>query len=133
GGGGREEDRGSGLADAGAPQASAAMHDALPDPARAQYPPAALRDAYTSAQNAATATAIDPGGADGPKSVNGTDVVDVGVGVQTRLFGKVEGTLQLPLDGGKVAWNPSLTFPGLQTGERLGRPLTLGRRASIPA
>ena len=110
-----------------------AMHDELSSSAQAQYTAADLRDAYTSAQNAATATAIDPGSADGPKSVNGTNVVEVGVGVRTRLFGKVDGTLLLPLDGGKVAWNPSLTFPGLQTGERVGRRLTLGRRAAILA
>ena len=128
-----EQDMAKRFVDDWAHQDYTAMHDELSDSSQAQYSPAALRDAYTSAQNAATATAIDPGGADGPKSVNGTDVVDVGVGVQTRLFGKVEGTLQLPLDGGKVAWNPSLTFPGLQTGERLGRQLTLGRRASILA
>ena len=106
-----------------------AMHDELSDSAQAQYSAADLRSAYTDSQDAATATAIDPGGANGPKSVNGTDVVDVDVGVRTKLFGKVDGTLRLPLDGGKVAWNPSLTFPGLQNGERVGRRLTVGRRA----
>ena len=110
-----------------------AMHDELSDSAQAQYSPADLQNAYTIAQQAATATSIDPGGADGPKSVNGTSVVDVGVGVGTRLFGKVDGTLRLPLDGGKVAWNPSLTFPGLATGERVGRRLEVGRRAAIMA
>ena len=109
------------------------MHDELSDSAQAQYSAADLRSAYADAQNASTATAIDPGSADGPKNVNGTDVVDVGVGVRTKLFGKVDGILRLPLDGGKVAWNPNLTFPGLHTGERVGRRLTLGRRASILA
>jgi peptidoglycan glycosyltransferase len=110
-----------------------AMHDELSDSAQAQYTAADLQSAYTVAQQASTATSIDPGGAEGPKSVGGTDVVDVGVGVGTRLFGKVDGTLRLPLDGGKVAWNPSLTFPGLATGERVGRRLTVGRRAAILA
>jgi penicillin-binding protein A len=109
------------------------MHDELSDAAQAQYSAADLRSAYADAQNASTATAIDPGDADGPKSVNGTDVVDVSVGVRTKLFGKVDGTLRLPLDGGKVAWNPSLTFPGLQNGERVGRRLTVGHRAAILA
>ena len=102
------------------------MHDELSDSAQAQYSAADLRSAYADSQNASTATAIDPGSADGPKNVNGTDVVDVGVGVRTKLFGKVDGTLRLPLDGGKVAWNPSLTFPGLHTGERVGRRLDAG-------
>jgi cell division protein FtsI/penicillin-binding protein 2 len=110
-----------------------AMHNELADSAQARYSARELESAYRAAQDAATATAIDPGSADGPKTVNGTDVVDVKVGVRTRLFGKVDGTLRLPLDGGKVAWAPNLTFPGLQTGERVGRRLTLGRRAPILA
>ncbi len=110
-----------------------AMHEELSDSSQAQYSAADLRSAYTQAQETSTATAIDPGGADGPKSVNGTDVVDVGVGVGTRLFGKVDGIVRLPLDGGKVAWNPSLTFPGLATNERVGRLLSVGKRAPILA
>ncbi len=110
-----------------------AMHDELSDAAQAQYSAADLQGAYTDAQEASTATSIDPGDADGPKSVNGTDVVDMGVGVGTRLFGEVDGIVRLPLDGGKVAWNPSLTFPGLATDERVGRRLELGRRAAIMA
>jgi penicillin-binding protein A len=110
-----------------------AMHDELSDSAQSQYSASDLATAYRQAQDAATATAIDPGDADGPKSVNGTDVVDVEVGVRTNLFGKVDGTLRLPLDGGKVAWDPHLTFPGLQAGERVGRRLTLGHRAAILA
>ena len=111
----------------------AAMHDELSDSAQAQYTARELAAAYQQAQQAATATAIDPGSADGPKTVNGTRVVEVGVGIRTKLFGKVDGMLRLPLDGGKVAWTPSLTFPGLQPGELVGRRLTLGRRASIVA
>ncbi len=110
-----------------------AMHDELSDSAQAQYTAADLQSAYLGAQEASTATSIDPGGANGPKSVNGTNVVDVNVGVGTRLFGKVDGILRLPIDGGKVAWNPSLTFPGLATDERVGRRLTVGHRAPILA
>jgi cell division protein FtsI/penicillin-binding protein 2 len=110
-----------------------AMHDELSDSAQAQYSAAALQSAYLDAQEASTAVSINPGDANGPKSVNGTDVVDVGVGVGTRLFGTVDGIVRLPLDGGKVAWNPSLTFPGLATDERVGRRLTVGRRAPILA
>ena len=109
------------------------MRDELSDSAQAQYSAAELASAYRGAQQAATATAIDPGDADGPKSVNGTDVVDVHVGVRTRLFGKVDGVLRLPIDGGKVAWAPYLTFPNLQPGEQVGRRLELGRRAPIVA
>lgn len=109
------------------------MHDALSDSAQQQYSVSELAAAYQDAQQASTASAIDPGDADGPKSVNGTEVVDVEVGVRTNLFGVVEGTLRLPLDGEAIAWDPSLTFPGLQRDERVGRRLTLGRRAPIMA
>jgi peptidoglycan glycosyltransferase len=119
--------------DAWAHQDYKAMHDELSDSAQAQFSASELATAYGQAQEAATASAIDPGDADQPTNVEGSEVVDVQVGVRTNLFGKVEGTLRLPLDGGKVAWNPSLTFPGLRTGERVGRRLTLGRRAPIMA
>ncbi len=109
------------------------MRDELSDSAQAQYTAAELASAYRSAQDVATATAIDPGDADGPKSVNGTDVVDVDVAVRTRLFGRVDGVVRLPLDGGKVAWARNLTFPNLQPGEQVGRRLDLGRRAPIMA
>jgi cell division protein FtsI/penicillin-binding protein 2 len=109
------------------------MRDELSDSAQAQYSAAELAGAYRETQQVATATAIDPGDADGPKNVNGTSVVDVQVGVRTRLFGKVDGVLRLPLDGGKVAWAPHLTFPNLLPGEQVGRRLELGRRAPIMA
>jgi len=131
--GSAEQDMAKRFVDDWAHQDFKAMHDELSESAKSQYSASDLAAAYGDAQEAATATAIDPGDADGPKSVNGTDVVDVDVGVRTNLFGKVDGTLRLPLDGGKVAWDPHLTFPGLQTGERVGRRLTLGRRGAILA
>jgi cell division protein FtsI/penicillin-binding protein 2 len=109
------------------------MRDELSDSARSRYSAAELASAYREAQQVATATAIDPGDADGPKTVNGTRVVDVQVGVRTRLFGKVDGVLRLPLEGGKVAWAPHLTFPSLVPGEQVGRRLELGKRAPIMA
>jgi peptidoglycan glycosyltransferase len=128
-----EQDTAERFADAWANQDFKSMRHELSDSARAQYSAAELAGAYREAQQAATATAIDPGDADGPKSINGTDVVDVQVGVRTRLFGKIDGVLRLPLDGGKVAWAPNLTFPNLLAGERVGRRLDLGRRAPILA
>jgi peptidoglycan glycosyltransferase len=92
-----------------------------------------LAGAYLGAQRTATATAIDPGSVDGPTSVNGKDVVQVQIKIRTRLFGVVEGELDIPFDGDKVAWDPHLTFPGLQDGERLGRHLELSTRAAILA
>jgi peptidoglycan glycosyltransferase len=128
-----EKDMAKRFVDDWAHQDFKSMRDELSDSAQARYSASELATAYRQAQEAATATAIDPGDVDGPKSVNGTDVVDVEVGIDTNLFGEVDGTVRLPLDGGKVAWNPSLTFPGLRNGEQVGRRLTLGRRASIMA
>jgi cell division protein FtsI/penicillin-binding protein 2 len=131
--GSAEQDMAKRFADDWAHQDFKSMHDELSDSAQAQYSAADLASAYREAQQVATATAIDPGDADGPESVNGTDVVDVKIGVRTRLFGRINGVLRLPLDGGKVAWAPHLTFPGLQSGEQVGRRLELGRRAPIMA
>jgi peptidoglycan glycosyltransferase len=128
-----EQEMAERFADDWAQQDYKSMRDELSDSAQAQYSAAELAGAYREAQQVATATAIDPGDADGPKNVNGTSVVDVQVGVRTRLFGKVDGILRLPLDGGKVAWAPHLTFPNLLPGEQVGRRLELGRRAPIMA
>jgi peptidoglycan glycosyltransferase len=92
-----------------------------------------LAGAYLGAQRTATATAIDPGNVDGPTSVNGSEVVRVQMKIRTRLFGVVEGELAIPFDGDKIAWDPHLTFPGLQDGERLGRSLNLSTRGAILA
>ena len=128
-----EQDMAERFVDDWAHQDFKSMHDELSDSAQAQYSAADLQSAYLDAQEASTATSIDPGDANGPKSISGTDVVDVDVGVGTRLFGEVDGIVRLPLDGGKVAWNPSLTFPGLAADERVGRRLEVGRRAAIMA
>ena len=119
--------------DAWAKQDFAAMHEELSPSAQEKYGVNDLASQYLEAQQASTAVAIAPGDADEPTSANGTDIVDVEIGIRTRLFGRVDGTLRLPLDGEKIAWEPHLTFPNLQSGERVGRRLTLPRRASILA
>jgi peptidoglycan glycosyltransferase len=131
--GSAEQDMAKRFVDAWASQDFAAMHAELSASAQQKHPVSELSAGYLEAQEASTATAIDPGDADEPTTVDGRDVVDVDVGITTRLFGKVRGTLRLPLEDEKIAWAPYLTFPGLQTGERVGRRLTLPRRASILA
>ena len=110
-----------------------AMYSHLSTASAKQTSPQDLAGAYLGAQRTATATAIDPGSIDGPTSVNGSDVVRVQMRIRTRLFGVVAGELDLPFDGDKIAWDPHLTFPGLQEGERLGRRLDLSTRGSILA
>jgi cell division protein FtsI/penicillin-binding protein 2 len=131
--GSAEQDMAKRFVDAWAKQDFAAMHEELSPSAQEKYGVNDLASQYLEAQQASTAVAIAPGDADEPTSANGTDIVDVDIGIRTRLFGRVDGTLRLPLDGEKIAWEPHLTFANLQSGERVGRRLTLPRRASILA
>jgi len=109
------------------------MHAELTSGAQSEYPVERMARLYQEAQNAATARAIDPGDAHEPSSVDGQEVVEVDVDIRTELFGVVEGSLVLPVEGEKIAWAPHLTFPYLAEGERVGRRLTLGPRAAILA
>ncbi len=110
-----------------------AMYGELSDSSQSQISLDKFTSDYLQAQAAATATAINPGSASGPSDKDGTKVVTVDVGVRTTLFGVIDGELEIPLDGDKLAWAPHLTFPGLKAGERVGRRLELGKRASILA
>ncbi|HET8976169.1 MAG TPA: penicillin-binding transpeptidase domain-containing protein [Solirubrobacterales bacterium] len=131
--GSAEQDMATRFVEAWARQDFNSMHDELTPEAQAQYPVEQLAGDYQQAQNAATARAIDPGDAKEPTTVDGTDVVEVDLDVRTETFGLIEGSLLLPVSDGKIAWAPHLTFPNLQEGERVGRRLTLGRRAAILA
>ena len=131
--GSAEQDMAKRFVDAWAKQDFAAMHEELSPSAQEKYGVNDLASQYLEAQQASTAVAIAAGDADEPTSANGTDIVDVEIGIRTRLFGRVDGTLRLPLDGEKIAWEPHLTFANLRSGERVGRRLTLPRRASILA
>jgi peptidoglycan glycosyltransferase len=62
---------------------------------------------------------------------------DLPVAMQTRIFGRLRGTVRLPMvdkvDGKAVDWRAELVFPGLHRGERLTRETTLGERGDILA
>ena len=128
-----EQDMAERFVKAWAAQDFQAMHDELSSSAQSRYRVEQLASAYQEAQLASTANAIDPGGADGPKDEDGTEVVEVEVGIRTALFGQIDGTVSLPLEDGKIAWAPHLTFPDLAEGERVGRRLSLPGRAPILA
>lgn len=122
-----EEEAANRFIDAWASQDFPAMHAELTPEAQEQYPVDKLQSAYLTAQTASTATHIDPGDSSEPAN----DAVAVDVGVRTRLFDKVNGSVEIPFEDEKIAWAPHLTFPGLEEGERVGRRLTLGNRAAI--
>lgn len=127
--GSAEEDASNRFLEAWADQDFAAMHAELTPESQQQFPVEQFAAAYQEAQSASTASAIDPGEASGPND----GVIDHEVGIRTELFGLVEGELSIPFDDDKIVWDPHLTFPGLEDGERVGRRLTLGNRASILA
>jgi peptidoglycan glycosyltransferase len=61
------------------------------------------------------------------------DGVEVAVAAVTRAFGTVRGVIEIPVTGGKVAWDTYMTFPGKPLGGRLSRQTSAPRRASILA
>ena len=111
----------------------AAMYRLLSDRSRRRVPEGTFAQAYRDARDTATATSLLVGRADGPDD----DAVAVPVQVRTRIFGTRTGTVRIPFedsdDGRGIAWDPSLTFPGLRRGEIVQRRTRLARRGSILA
>jgi cell division protein FtsI/penicillin-binding protein 2 len=110
-----------------------AMDAELNPASQRRYPAQTLRQAYLDAQQTATLRTLDPGSAEGPDSVAGTDVVTVPIGLGTVAFGKFEAQLRLPYADGGIEWGPHLAFPGLRPGEELADDIQLGHRGPILA
>ncbi|HEV7399412.1 MAG TPA: penicillin-binding transpeptidase domain-containing protein [Solirubrobacterales bacterium] len=89
--------------------------------------------AYRNAQMVSTLRSLDPDSPSDETSENGTAVVPVALTAGTVAFGSVEGELNLRFDEGGIAWNPSLVFPGLRSGEHLESQIELAPRAPILA
>lgn len=112
----------------------ATMYSDIDASARRATTVTGFADAYRRALRTATATQLSLAGKARSAS-HGR--VTVPVRVHTRLF----GTLSLPFvveavqgaRGARVAWSPSLAFPGLRPGEILTRHTTLPRRATVLA
>ena len=94
-----------------------AMWRLLSASAQRTYPQRAFTTAYRAADKAATVRSVRPGGVVGPKD----GVVRVPVTVRTRVFGKLAGTLVVPVGSehgqGRIDWTPHLRLPGLRSGE----------------
>jgi penicillin-binding protein A len=116
-----------------AQQDFASMHTELDPTAQRQYSTADLRGAYLDAQQTATLRTIDPGGAEGPDSSSGRDVVTVPISLGTVAFGHFDADLKLPFVDGGIAWAPYLAFPGVRAGERLEDRIALSHRGEILA
>jgi peptidoglycan glycosyltransferase len=89
--------------------------------------------AYRDAAMTATLRSLDPASPQDPVSENGATVVRVPMQAATVAFGAVEGDLELPYEEGGIAWDESLVFPGLRSGEHLESQIELAPRAPILA
>ena len=112
----------------------AAMHSLLSAAARRRLALPALARAYRDAATVLTLTRVRAGRARGAPH----GAVALPVTLATRIFGRLSGTVVLPMadrgDGQPgVDWRPSLLAPGLRPGERLSRETRLPARAAIEA
>jgi peptidoglycan glycosyltransferase len=110
----------------------ARMYDELSDDARRSISVVAFGQAYRGALDTATARVLRTG-----KLRRDGDAFVVPVTIPTRIFGVVKGSVRIGISGSgdtaRVAWEPSVVFPGLRRGERLGRQTRLPERATILA
>jgi penicillin-binding protein A len=111
----------------------AAMYADIDTSSQHALTPSEFASVYESALRTATIIGMHVAGK--PRDIDGD--VEVQVRVQTRLFGALSSDFTLPLRGSgsgtRIAWSRSLAFPGLRTGERLSRHMTLPRRATLLA
>ena len=107
-----------------------AMYALVSDQARSRTSFDAFQAAYQDAAATATLTSMRFGHAGG--SGGG---VSVPAEARTRVFGTLRTRLNLPFEGDppRVKWTPSLTFPGVGSGETLSRETQLPDRAAILA
>ena len=98
--------------------------------------------AYREAEEAATLSSLEAAEPRDPSSIEVPEegsqaeertVVPVPVAVTTVAFGPLETVLELPFAEGGIAWEKSLAFPGLRSGERLESEVELAPRAAILA
>lgn len=110
-----------------------AMYAELSPAAQVSHPRRRFERRYERAEATATFTGLTVGEARGPLEQGGETLVAVPVSYETRSFGTIEGEVGIPVDGGAVAWDPRLVFPGLGEGERLDRRMEAPERAPILA
>lgn len=92
--------------------------------------------AETGRSTLATATATERSVRTGAPERDG-ETWRVPVTIRTRAFGTVRGTAVLPVrddgDAKRIAYSPSILFPGLRAGERLTRRTTMPERGALLA
>ncbi len=113
----------------------AAMYGDITPSAQRSTQPSEFAEDYGSALRTATAVQLS---ATGRARSGGGSIVTVPVQVRTRLWGTIRESFSLPIASGpegqaKIAWTPSLTFPGVASGQVLSRSTSLPRRATLLA
>jgi cell division protein FtsI/penicillin-binding protein 2 len=111
----------------------AAMYRELNEASRRAVGEAEFATAYREAAEVATLRSLEVGAAQDARDESGAKLVPVPVVAGTVAFGDVGAELEVPYDEGGVAWNTSLVFPGLATGEHLENRVDLAPRAAILA
>jgi cell division protein FtsI/penicillin-binding protein 2 len=89
--------------------------------------------AYREAGEVATLRSLEADSAEDAEPRDRTNVVPVPTTANTVAFGVIKEQLELPYHEGGIAWEQSLVFPGLQSGERLKSDVELAPRAAILA
>jgi peptidoglycan glycosyltransferase len=111
----------------------AAMYAQLSDAARRRTSLARLKRTYAQAADVLTLSKVSTG-----RVREHGGGVSVPVVLQTRIFGRLSGTLVVPTGdreegGAGVDWTSLLVYPGLRRGEKLRRETDLPPRAAIEA
>jgi cell division protein FtsI/penicillin-binding protein 2 len=98
-----------------------------------RYPATAFAAHYKNTAGTATSTAVKTGT---PRDKGDGDW-RLPVVITTSAFGPVRGELRLKVvtdgDAARIAWTPSLVFPGLAAGEKLRRSTEMPARADLLA
>lgn len=128
-----EKDAANRFAEAWESESWRAMYAELNDASRARVDRKEFEAAYRGAEQVSTARTLEADSAGDPRHTESGTVVPVEVTVGTVAFGSLEEALELPFAGGGVEWDPSLAFPGLETGEELAADVELAERAPILA
>jgi cell division protein FtsI/penicillin-binding protein 2 len=121
------------FADAWARKDFGAMYRELNEASRRTVDEDEFAAAYRGAAEVATLRRLEVGSPSGLEDADRGSVVPVPVEAGTVAFGPVEGEIRVPYAEGGIAWDPSLVFPGLRSGEQLENRIDLAPRAAILA
>ncbi|UJA19621.1 hypothetical protein HJD18_04940 [Thermoleophilia bacterium SCSIO 60948] len=66
-------------------------------------------------------------------SQDGRETATLAVAAQTRIFGTIDGSVELVVGEEGIEWAPDMAFPGLEPGESLERRTTAPKRGPILA